>query len=96
MSFKENYHLRFRYTPKTVLNSLLWGLAVPVGIYFLIRSEHVRRFPRVPPPLTPLVAAVHPSFLAPTYTARAPAQKRVDRQNGREDTQYWPSTSKGH
>jgi hypothetical protein len=58
VSFKENYHLRFRYTPKTVLNSLLWGLAVPVGIYFLIRNEHVRaRQP--PPPATPASAQAH-------------------------------------
>ena len=50
-SYKENYHVRFRYTPKTVFNSLLWALAVPVGVYFLIRNEHVSPLqPPAPPP----------------------------------------------
>lgn len=41
---KEDFHLRFKYTPKMFANSVLWGLLVPIGVYYLVRSE------QAPPP----------------------------------------------
>ena len=60
---KEDFHLRFKYTPKMFANSVLWGLLVPIGVYYLVRSE------QAPPP------ALFPARLQPPVVAvaRAPA-----------------------
>lgn len=39
--FKEDYHLRFRYTPRRVFDLALWGCAVPLGVYWLLKNEQV-------------------------------------------------------
>ena len=40
--FKEDYHLRFRYTPRRVFDIALWGFVVPIGVYYMLRNEHQR------------------------------------------------------
>ena len=37
--FRENTHLTFRFTKKTLPRALLWGAAVPLGVYLLIKGE---------------------------------------------------------
>jgi len=39
---KEDYHLRYRHTPRTVRDALLWGVAVPVLLYSLVKLEQQR------------------------------------------------------
>jgi hypothetical protein len=39
--YKEDFHLRFRWTPRRVADVLIWGIALPVGVYYLIRNEQV-------------------------------------------------------
>ena len=39
--YKEDFHLRFKYTPRVVRDSLLWGVLVPIGVYWLMRSQQV-------------------------------------------------------
>ena len=57
--YKEDFHLRFQYTAKTTFNSVLWGLCVPVGVYFMVAKESVRLppggsgFPSPFPPSAP-------------------------------------------
>jgi len=41
--YKEDYHLRFKYTPKVVYNTILWGILVPIGAYYVVRSESMNR-----------------------------------------------------
>tara|TARA_B100000524_G_scaffold223104_1_gene117778 strand:- start:3060 stop:3302 length:243 start_codon:yes stop_codon:yes gene_type:complete len=55
--YKEDFHVRGQTGPKYVWNSLLWGIAVPIFMYTLVKSESLR----------------------------------VDRQNGRDGTSYFPS-----
>lgn len=40
--YKEDYHLRFRFTPRRVFDIALWGFAVPLGVYMLVKNESVR------------------------------------------------------
>ena len=41
--FKEDYHLRFKYSPKVLFDTLLWGILVPIGTYYMIRDSSIRR-----------------------------------------------------
>ena len=41
--YKEDYHLRFKYTSKVVYNTILWGLLVPIGTYYMIRDSSIQR-----------------------------------------------------
>jgi len=40
--YKEDYHLRFRWTPRRVWDVALWGIAVPVTVYYLLVKEQKR------------------------------------------------------
>ena len=39
--YKEDYHLRFKWTPKRVRDTLIWGIGAPVFVYYLIKTEQV-------------------------------------------------------
>ena len=39
--YKEDYHLRFQWTPKTVRDVLLWGLVAPFTLYKIIVKNQV-------------------------------------------------------
>ena len=40
--YKEDYHLRFRWTPRRTFDVLLWGLFVPFCVYSAIKNEQKR------------------------------------------------------
>merc|ERR1712070_609208 len=40
--YKEDFHLRGQSGPKYVRNSLLWGIAVPIIAYSVLKREQVR------------------------------------------------------
>jgi len=40
--YKEDYHLRFRWTPRRVWDVAFWGFTVPIGLYFLLVKEQKR------------------------------------------------------
>uniref|UniRef100_A0A7S2JJF0 Complex I-B15 n=1 Tax=Haptolina brevifila TaxID=156173 RepID=A0A7S2JJF0_9EUKA len=40
--YKEDYHLRFRFTGRRVFDIALWGFVVPFGIYTLIKSDQIK------------------------------------------------------
>jgi len=40
--YKEDYHLRFKFTGRRTLDIAFWGIAIPVGLYFLIKNEQAR------------------------------------------------------
>ena len=40
---RENTHVTFRWTPRTVGYGLLWAVAVPLVVYFAGIAEFVRR-----------------------------------------------------
>ena len=78
MKHKEDFHLRFKYTPKMFANSVLWGLLVPIGVYYLVRSE------QAPPRPLPGASAAPRSRRGPCASrAAAPVRPQVrnDRQN---------------
>jgi hypothetical protein len=47
-TYRENVDLVFRLNKKTVPKMLFWGIAVPVIIYNVIKSESVGDFVEVP------------------------------------------------
>ena len=49
--YKEDYHLRFRYTPQRIFDSMLWCIIVPFATFKLITVEQVLRppIPGLPP-----------------------------------------------
>ena len=40
--FKEDYHIRFRFTPRRILDIGLWAFAVPLFGYYVIKNNQVR------------------------------------------------------
>lgn len=44
--YKEDYHLRFKFTGRRTLDIAFWGIAIPVGLYFLIKNEQVSHPPQ--------------------------------------------------
>lgn len=40
--YKEDYHLRFRWTPRRVFDVALWGVTVPFIFFKLFTHEQVR------------------------------------------------------
>ena len=43
VKYKEDFHLRFRYTPQVAFDSVLWVLVVPFGVYSWIKAEQNNR-----------------------------------------------------
>ena len=43
--YKEDYHIRFQWTPQRVFDVALWAFAVPYALYSLVVHEQVRRPP---------------------------------------------------
>ena len=43
--YKEDYHLRFKWTPITVRDTLIWAVSFPVFLYNVLKSEQVWRVP---------------------------------------------------
>ena len=39
--YKEDYHLRFRFTGRRTLDIAFWGIAIPIGLYFIVKNEQV-------------------------------------------------------
>ena len=37
--YKEDYHLRFRWTPRRIFDVLFWGLAIPYGCFRVMTNE---------------------------------------------------------
>lgn len=82
---KEDFHLRFKYTPKIFANSVLWGLVVPISIYYLIRSE------QAPPPPS---ARVYSSLGCPIPCASRTAAPHARRSETTGKTPFIGPTAK--
>ena len=39
--YKEDYHIRFRYTPRRVFDVALWGFAVPFGLLCCLKQNMI-------------------------------------------------------
>ena len=52
--YKEDYHLRFRFTGRRVFDIALWGFAVPIALYYAVKNEQVRTWGHSPSPMTQL------------------------------------------
>lgn len=39
--YKEDYHIRFRFTPRRVFDIGLWGLAVPFGLLYCLKQNFI-------------------------------------------------------
>jgi len=39
---KEDFHVRYKHTPRTVRDALIWGVAVPFVVYQLVKLEQQR------------------------------------------------------
>lgn len=77
---KEDFHLRFKYTPKMFANSVLWGLVVPISIYYLVRSEQAPPPPsarRISTPPIPPVAVRQPCRRTHARAGQKRQAKRV-------------------
>ena len=43
VKYKEDFHLRFRYTPQVAFDSVLWCVIVPFGVFSWIKKEAENR-----------------------------------------------------
>jgi hypothetical protein len=87
--YKEDYHLRFRFTARRTLDIAFWGFAVPIALYFVVKNEQVcssaaplpsQDFPRNRH-ATEIKACCRPPH-API------AQERVEKQSGRPNRKF--------
>ena len=83
--YKEDYHLRFVWTPTRVRDCLIWVVGFPLLLYTVLKKEQVRGsspfFTRAPRGGVRAEAARSPLPLC----ACPRAQITVDQQNGRTD-----------
>ena len=83
--YKEDYHLRFVWTPTRVRDCLIWVVGFPLLLYTVLKKEQVHGsslfFTRAPRGCVLAEAARSPVPLC----ARSRAQITVDQQNGRTD-----------
>jgi len=40
--YKEDYHMRFKWTPQRVRDCLLWAVGFPLFLYTLVKTEQIR------------------------------------------------------
>ena len=83
--YKEDYHLRFVWTPTRVRDCLIWVVGFPLLLYTVLKKEQVHGsslfFTRAPRGCVLAEAARSPLPLC----ACSRAQIVVDQQNGRTD-----------
>ena len=46
--YKEDYHIRFQWTPTRVRDVAIWGIGFPFFLYTILRNEQVRPHTRPP------------------------------------------------
>lgn len=82
--FKEDYHIRFQWTPQRVFDVLLWGFTVPFCVYKVFVYEQVGCKPLVAGPLPPFL----PPCLARSVLTTVPSPLIPIADPGREAE--WP------
>ena len=87
--YKEDYHLRFRFTARRTLDIAFWGFAVPIALYFAVKNEQVCSSAA---PLPSRAKTFPPcnrnkSMLSPPPHAPI-AQERGEKQSGRPNSKF--------